>query len=108
MNFMPVHEAWAVLGKDANLIMEKVSSIPRKNRPEALASLVKSAKRIAKNLMMEYHPDRGGDSEKFRKVQLAISSIIHHTDEFMEMSTKLVKISEEVSSRRSVLIDVKK
>ena len=105
---MSIHEAWAVLGKDANLIMKKMSNVPRRNRPEALFSLVKKAKQIAKGLMMEYHPDRGGDPEKFRKVQLAISSIIHHTDEFMEMNTKLIKMAEDISSRRSVLIDVKK
>lgn len=107
MNFMPVHEAWAVLGKDVSPMMKKMSSIPKKNRPDAMIVLVKKAKQIAKTLMAEHHPDKGGDPEKFQRVQFAITSIIHHTDEFLKINTKLVKVVEGVPSRRAVLIDVK-
>jgi hypothetical protein len=108
VNTMPLHEAWSILGKDAKIIMIEVANLPRDKRAAALLIFVDEAKRLAKSLMAKHHPDRGGDGSEFRRVQDALSAIVHHTDEFIKRIADISQKAEEMSARRPVFIDVKR
>jgi hypothetical protein len=103
---MSIHEAWARLGKDANLIVNEVSKLPRSERSAALDKLTDEAKRLARPLLAKYHPDKGGDVSNFRVIQDSVTAIVNHTNEFKKRVSEITKRSASIASRRPVVIDV--
>jgi hypothetical protein len=105
---MTLREAWEVLGKDPDKIMQFLSGLPNiKSRAEAIEEIFEKAKRWARDLMVKNHPDvNPSDSlatEKFKKIQLALSVIELHTKEF---HNKVEKLSTRKSSKDNVIIVV--
>lgn len=84
---MPLREAWEILGKDPDRIMQLLSGLPDiKSRAEAAGKILEKAKKLAKILMAKNHPDVNpgdlGASERFKRIQEALSAIESHTKDF--------------------------
>ena len=108
MVYLPLHEAWTILGKNANGILASVSRLKREERPRALQTLVEEARKITKMLLAKNHPDRGGNHEIFCRIQLAFDSIVFHTKEFENKAIEFARRVEEINARRPIFIEVKK
>jgi len=108
MEFLPLQEAWKVLGRDAGSLLASVAALPRQERAAALEALVDDGRKLARGLLVRHHPDRGGDPAEFRRVQLALDSVVHHTGEFRKKAEEASRKAEERAARRTVFIDVKK
>lgn len=104
---MPLHEAWSILGKDINVIMNGISKLPRSERSGAVSDLSKEAKKLSRALLAKNHPDMGGDAEKFQKVQNALEAIFHHAEMFEKKTMEAARKAEESMARRSVFIEKK-
>jgi hypothetical protein len=84
---MTLREAWEILGKDPDRIMQLLSDLPDvKSRAEATGKILEKARKLARNLMAKNHPDVNPDnpaaSDKFKEIQEALSTIESHTKKF--------------------------
>ena len=92
---MTLKEAWGILEKDLDGIMQFLSSLPdAKSQSEAIDRIYKKAKRIAKCLMAKNHPDVNRHDplapERFREIKQAIDTIEVHTEDFQKRVDKLM------------------
>lgn len=102
--------AWKILGKDAFDIVKEISIFPdRESRLASAKALLDDARRIAKGLMANNHPDKNPNNEmapsRFREVQEALECIEYYTKDF---EAKNEKIDKKVSIGRDGFIEVKK
>ena len=104
---MTLGEAWMVFGKDARDVLRDLSSKPRKERVALARTMLDEAKKMAKKLMAKHHPDRGGDSKMFVRVQNAIASLEEHTNEFeLRMQEAILRAEEKALKSNRVLIKI--
>jgi hypothetical protein len=81
---MELHEAWKILGKDLNKIMINIKNMSTFNdRIQAVIHIKEGAKKIAKKLMAENHPDKGGSSSAFISIQEALKVIESKTEDLI-------------------------
>jgi hypothetical protein len=104
MTIMPVGIAWTTLGFDAQEVLSKLSRLPRAQRVEAAKQELEAARKSAKRLLSAHHPDRGGDPEKFKRVQQAMQALETHTEEFALRMAEADKIEEEKLKRPYIKI----
>ncbi len=97
---MSVGVAWTTLGFDPQAVLTRLARIPRPNRVEAARQELEFARRAAKRLLAEYHPDRGGDIEKFKEVGNALRALEEHTESFAKRMDELTKAEDEKRSKR--------
>lgn len=106
MDPMPLERAWRLLGRSLAEISARVAALPRDKRLEALRGEVNEAKRLARDLMVKHHPDRGGDPAKFKLAGDALASVEHHTEEFARKAVERAKAEEERAERRGPVIKI--
>lgn len=104
MPTMGAAEAWAVLGKDPAAVFARLAALPRSSRAAAAEQDLAEARKLAKTMMAAHHPDRGGDPEKFRRVNDALASIEAHTADFIKRITEAEQGDGTPQKRRSVFI----
>jgi len=100
MEVLSAHEAWTILGKDSKKVLQRLASIPRAQRVEAAEQDLEEAKKIAKKLRGVHHPDRGGDTEIFKRIGAALEALEYHTEEFKRKMKLFEDQSAEKESRR--------
>jgi len=101
---MPAFEAWKILGKDAGRIILSVAEIPLKSRAEALKNILEDARKTAKKMMVESHPDRsGGNPDQFKKIGEAIRALEFYTAEFEKSVELRIRQLEEAADKRVVI-----
>jgi hypothetical protein len=106
MEHMPLHQAWGVLGEDFKTLLTRIKAQrDPKERVDAVGKALQKAKKIARKLMGQHHPDRGGSQHKFLEVQRAINSIEYHTEE-LAMNFKYKKPSKKVTKQNKIHIQV--
>jgi len=102
---MDLREAWVTLGRDPDRIMQLLSGIPDIHaRAEAIESILKKARKLGKILMAKNHPDvNPGDDlaeERFKRIQLALTTIEAHTktfqDKVKELTTRKINKNDVV------------
>ena len=104
---MPAFEAWKILGQDAGKIILSVSEVPLRSRAEALKTILEDARKTAKKLMAEYHPDRpNGNPAQFKKVGEALRALEFYTNEFEKGLEIRIRQLDEAAERRGVFIKV--
>ncbi len=81
---MDLREAFSTLGLDISGALVKMSLMDYMGKKKASEMMLYEAKRKAKLLMAKYHPDRGGDSEKFKEVNSSIMFIEKATELFLK------------------------
>jgi len=91
---MDLARAWWTLGQDPKALIESMAKLPtRRERLEAAEKALDRAKKLAKEVSSRNHPDKHpgdpGASAKFREVQEALQSIIHHTAVLREKNAEL-------------------
>lgn len=105
MSLMPIEEAWSILGVDYQKICYILSSSPRSKRGEAAQLEFEKAKKIARNIMVNNHPDKNPgnqDAEKrFKLAATALTSIETHTNEFVESLRNRLEIEKDEYERRN-------
>ena len=97
---MSVGIAWTTLGFDAQEVLTRLSRLPRSQRVEAARNACEEARKSAKRLLSAHHPDRGGDPEKFKRVQQALQALEQHTEEFARRMAETDKEDEEKAAKR--------
>src|SRR5512135_3172187 len=97
---MSVGIAWTTLGFDAREVISKLARLPRSERVEAARQELEMARKSAKRLLAAHHPDRGGDPQKFNRVQEALQALELHTDEFAKRMAEADKENEEKAAKR--------
>lgn len=108
MEYMPLPQAWGVLGEDFKGLLTRIKAHEdTKERIDATDRAFQNAKKIARKLMGKHHPDRGGDQHKFLEVQKAIESIEYHTEELItnfkyKKPSKVTKMSKQNKIRIQV------
>ena len=103
MTHMTIGIAWTVLGFDFKDVITRLIQTPKSKRVEAAHKELEEAKKTAKQLLALHHPDRGGDPEKFKRVNEAIQSIEAHTAEFSKKMIEVL-ISDEDRASKSPFI----
>ena len=101
---MAARDAWLVLGRDPEDVFRRLSALPRGERVDAARADLAEARRAAKALMAAHHPDRGGDPEKFRRVNSALISLEAHTEDFARKVKEADEEAERRQERRPVFI----
>lgn len=76
--------AWDVLGRNFEDVAASIKKAPTLiEKVEAVDRALVDARKLAKQLMAQYHPDKlKGDAQVFIRVQCALKSIEHHTEKF--------------------------
>lgn len=94
--------AWKILGRSPDDVFKSIKNKPLHGKIEQAKSELEMAKQLAKFLMIKHHPDKGGDAEKFKRVQQALFSLEQHTERF---SQKVMdKIRDEEANPKKQLI----
>ena len=105
MSRYPVGEAWLILGKDPKEIFERIlahaSLDARLN--EAETALVE-AKKLARSAMAKSHPDVGGDSNEFLRIQKALACIEQNTEAFRILVANKKQEMERQNNRRGLIV----
>jgi hypothetical protein len=109
---MPIEEAWSTLGVDYQKICYILSSIPKSKRGEAAYLEFEKAKKIARGIMVNNHPDKNPDDReaenRFKSAANALASIEIHTNEFIEsLKDKLEAEKDELERRNKNSIFIK-
>jgi hypothetical protein len=99
---MTLAEAITNLGFDANRYFYRMSALSRQDKIAAAEQFMKVAKKRARGLMIEHHPDKGGDHDKFVKISAAVDVLEKETAKFVD-AIKL-KILEEESKLTSRIV----
>lgn len=103
---LPVDEAWIILGKNPKSIINSIMAHPLSDRVRIIDEVLDQAKKIAKRLLAQNHPDVNNNSceseRKFKAIQLAIRSIEHHTEQFKEKANSI--IAEKARIPRTVIV----
>lgn len=102
--YIPLHEAWATLGREIASIIIPISKLPQNERIPALQSCLEDARKLTKKLLAQNHPDRGGDSAVFRRIQLAFQSIEYYTEKAKMRYEGKLQRDVERKSRQTVFI----
>jgi hypothetical protein len=84
---MDLHQAWEVLGKDSQIVVASLKKFEGlEARIKATEKALEWAKKLAKDLRFQYHPDKnpGNDAaeRKFKAIGIALKVIEEHTEEF--------------------------
>jgi hypothetical protein len=102
---MDLYEAWKILGKDLNRIMVNIKNISTVNeRVQAVIQTKEEAKKIAKKLMAENHPDKGGSADKFILVQEALKTIESKTEDLVSSHQSMIL---ERKQKKGTFIEIK-
>ncbi len=80
-----LEEAWQILGMDLRAFLIKTRAVQDiQKRIEAVEEAQESAKRVARTVMRDNHPDRAGNnvtaSRKFHGAQRALQCIEYYTN----------------------------
>jgi hypothetical protein len=103
---MDAQEAWRVLGKDPAVIFGRLASLPRSSRVAAARQDLEDAKKVAKSLMKDLHPDKGNDGKLFVRVNEAIMSIEAHVEDFAKKVEEAELREAERMEKRDVFIKI--
>ncbi len=93
---MDIQEAWKNLGYDIEFIVDDIKSKPIESRISELNRYLGIAKRSAKKLMANNHPDIGGKTKDFLIYQESLNVIQSATDECIK------SINESIMSRKII------
>jgi hypothetical protein len=96
---MSVGTAWTTLGFDAREVILRIARLPRTQRVAGAKEALEKARVASKRLLSLHHPDKGGDSEMFKRVNEAIQSLTAHTEDFERKMAEVEKMDEERSSK---------
>jgi len=100
---MPVGIAWTTLGYNFPDVISRLISFPKSQRVAAANTELELARKAARQLLVLHHPDKGGDPEKFKRVNEAIQSIEAHTYEFAKKMVEVMASDEERTSKNSFI-----
>lgn len=92
---MDISEAMNIIGIPPSSYFNRMASLTRKEQMDEASQMLTEARKKAKVLMAKHHPDRGGDAEKFKKVNSAMQLIESQTETFIARLNKIVAESEE-------------
>jgi DnaJ-class molecular chaperone len=104
---MHLHEAWEILGRDVREVVSEIKSSQRSSHLQKVEEAFQDGKKRARILMAKHHPDVGGDPEKFKKINEAISTLEKHTIDFrkeFEMKEKIRKELQEKAESKHIRI----
>lgn len=91
---MTLKQAFANLQIDITAPLTKMAFMTLPERIKASEALYQEAKKRCKSLMAIYHPDRGGDAEKFKLVNSSMMVIESETKKFG------LRLEEEMKERQ--------
>ena len=100
---MPLNEAWSMLGKNPVQIYAYLSTFTNlQERIEAIDRLLEQAKKTARMLLAQFHPDKNPDNiaalEKFKNINQAIGSIEFHTEEFKKKAQTRLNTNNDLEN----------
>lgn len=101
---MAVGDAWRILGEDPGRVVSEIRSAPKASRADVAERLLERAKRTARRMMIQNHPDKNpgdpGAQRRFVAIQRALSSLEEHTSEFRKKLSERIAADEDRNSRR--------
>lgn len=101
---MDVKHSMRLLSISPDMFFAKMSLLTRKERIEYAKNMLVEAKKQAKLLMAKYHPDRGGDAEKFKEINSALQNIEKETEAFIEKMNKIIIDAESRDAQKTKII----
>jgi hypothetical protein len=106
MNYLPVNQAWKLLGKQFPEIYESIKKLPLARRGEEALIRLTEAKQIGRKLLAQNHPDVGGNIHKFQSIQDAIASIEFYTHDFLKkLQSKLDEREKKRDNQVFIVIE---
>ncbi len=99
-------EAWTVLGFRAEEVFSRLQKLDRSLRVAAAKEDLEMARKAAKKLLALYHPDTGGDPERFKRINEAVQTLEKSVEDFEGRMKEVEKKAEERLEKRSVFIKI--
>lgn len=108
-DILSVDEAWRILGKDAKQIIHIIMNyVSLDERIKVMDEILIRARKIARKLSAQYHPDvNPNDSDagrKFRDIQSAIRSIEYHTEQF-KIKADQIKLERSQTVKTTIIVN---
>ncbi len=104
MGELNIEEAWKILGRDFDIVLATIGSLPRDRRIAAAEKILEKAKKIARVEAARHHPDKGGDPARFRAIWEAVKVIERSTEEFKLKMVEAERVREEKREKGTFIV----
>jgi hypothetical protein len=96
---MNLASAMSNLGLDSRSYLLTLSKSARPARIAAARIMMVEAKKAARTLMANHHPDKGGSHETFVKINASLDYLVRETETFINAMEKRVQEDAEKLSK---------